>query len=209
MQFLILFIVILLVLFAVIWFRKNNTEVAIVKSTIDGRDYVVQNKPDKQEAANMLAQVRQKMIRLVDYLKRTGGKLEKSKEQDDQSQYGSYEERVNRLVSRFNPDRISEGNEDTKFTTYTLNKGDKVVFCLRARGEDDRVHDLSMMTFVAIHEMGHITSISSHHSDEFRSNFAWLLENAVKAGIYTPENFRSRPRNYCGIAVTDTPLNQF
>ena len=70
-----------------------------------------------------------------------------------------------------------------KSSRYTLNKGEKVVFCLRARGEDDRVHDLSMMTFVAIHEMGHITSISEHHSAEFKSNFSWLLENAVKAGI--------------------------
>lgn len=209
MKFSFLFIVILLILFAVIWFRKSNTEVVVVKSTIDGRDYVVQNKPDKQEAANMLAQVRQRMIKLVDYLKRTGGKLEKSKEEDDQAQYGTYEERVNRLVSRFNPDRISEGNEDTKFTTYTLNKGDKVVFCLRARGEDDRVHDLSMMTFVAIHEMGHIASITEHHTPEFKHNFSWLLENAVKCGVYVPEDFRSRPRNYCGIPVTDTPIKSF
>jgi hypothetical protein len=213
MEFLILFIGILGLLFAVIWFRKRNTEVAVVRSKVDNKDYVVQNKPDKQKAADMLAQVRQRMIKLVDCLKKNNGQpaeeSKKAEAQADQKQFGNYETRLNRLVMRFNPDKISEGNEDTKFTTYTLNKGDKVVFCLRARDEDDRVHDLNLMTFVAVHELAHIASVTEHHTDEFKSNFAWLLEHAVKCGVYQPEDFRNAPRNYCGISVTDTPLKQF
>ncbi len=204
MEFLILFIGMLILLFMFIWFRKSSTEVATVKSRIDGRDYIVQNKPDKQQAADMLAQVRQRMINLVDYMKNNTNEVNENK--DDEKQYGSYAERINRLVMRFNPNKISEGNEDTKFTTYTLNKGEKVVFCLRARDEDDRVHDLNLMTFVAIHELAHITSVTEHHTPEFKSNFAWLLKCAVKCGVYKPEDFNKYPRNYCGIPVTDTPL---
>ena len=199
--FLAIFVGILLLLFAFTYYRKQNTEVVVVKSLVDGRDYVVQNKPDKQSAADMLAQVRQRMMKLVDYVKNNNAGTG-----NDEKEYGTYQSRTDRLLLRFNADRISEGNEDTRYTTYTLNKGEKIVFCLRARGEDDRVHDLSMMTFVAIHELAHITSISEHHTDEFKSNFAWLLRQAVACGVYNVEDFKTRPRRYCGIDVTDTPL---
>jgi len=212
--FLKLFIPLLILLVLILWVRKRNVEVAVVRSSVDGREYVVQNKPDKQQAANMLAKVRQKMIRLVDYLKKTNGRQtggDRAKDgpraaDGDERRFGTYEERVQRLLRRFNPDRMSEGNEDVRYTTYTLNKGEKIVFCLRARDEDDRVHDLPMMTFVAVHELAHITSKSEHHTPEFQANFAWLLRNAVACGIYTFEDFRVRPRRYCGIDVTDTPL---
>jgi hypothetical protein len=206
--FLSIFLPVLIVLLLLMWSQKSSTEVSVVRSSVDGREYVVQNKADKQQAADMLAQVRQRMITLVNYLKKTGGKVTGKNEdaQKDQKQYGTYEERVKRVASRFNPDRISEGNEDVRYTTYTLNKGEKIVFCLRARGEDDRVHDLSLMTFVAIHEMAHIASVSEHHTPEFQANFAWLLRNAIDCGVYRYEDFKAQPRRYCGIDVTDTPI---
>lgn len=182
---------------------SSNVAIVPVKSTFDNRVYYVQDKPDKQSAANLLAQVRGKMISLVECVKASGGKVDGLP--DDQKEYGSYQSRVDRLVKRFNPDKIAEGNEDVQYTTYTTNKS-SIVFCLRARDEKDDVHDLEMMTFVAIHEMGHITSVTEHHTPEFHSNFKWLLKNAIKCGIYHPENFRASPRNYCGMKVSDSPV---
>lgn len=184
--------------------KRSYVKIVPVRSTVDGRTYSVQDKPDKLEAANMLARVRAKMMSLIECLKRTGGAGEKGSE--DEKKFGTYESRVERLTDRFDADKIAEGNEDPKYTTYTLNKGEKMVFCLRARGQDDRVHDLEMMTFVAIHEMAHVTSITEHHTPEFHSNFKWLLQSAVNCGIYRPENFKQNPRKYCGITVSDTPL---
>ena len=210
MEFIILFVCGLLVLFWLMRQTRSQTEVTMVRSSVDGREYLVQNKPDKQQAADLLAQVRQRMIRLVEYLKKTkgngGSSGPHSPDGDDAEKFGTYEDRVTRIASRFNPDRISEGTEDVRYTTYTLNKGEKIVFCLRARGEGDHVHDLAMLTFVAIHELAHIASVSEHHTPEFHANFAWLLRNAVACGVYTYENFKARPRRYCGIDVTDTPL---
>ena len=211
-KFLKLFIPLLIVLVLIVWMRKRNVEVSVVRSSVDGREYVVQNKPDKQKAADTLAKVRARMVRLVDYMKKTNGVVDSKSgpktAANDERQYGSYGERTKRVVSRFNPDRISEGNEDVRYTTYTLNKGEKIVFCLRARDEDDRVHDLAMMTFVAVHELAHIASVTEHHTPEFANNFAWLLKHAVACGIYTFEDFNARPRRYCGIDVTDTPLSE-
>jgi hypothetical protein len=162
----------------------------MVKAKTDGSDYIVQNKKDKQQAAELLALIKQKLIQLVDKCK------QKHKDHDG----------VLRLAERFNPDVISEGGKDKSYTTYTLNKGEKIVFCLRARDETDNLHDLNLLAFVAIHELAHIMTLSTGHTEEFQKNFTFLLKEAVEFGLYTPENFRSNPTTYCGIAVTDTPL---
>ena len=210
MDFVIILVLFLLGLFFLLWRQKESVEVSMVRSNVDGRDYVVQNKADKQQAADMLAKVRQRMIKLVEYVKQTCATTSQThtkEEKEDQNKFGTYKERMERLVMRFNPDRMSEGNEDVRYTTYTLNKGEKIVFCLRARGEDDRVHDLEMMTFVAIHELAHIASVTEHHTPEFNANFAWLLKKAMDCGVYQFEDFNTRPRKYCGINVTDTPVS--
>lgn len=179
------------IMFVYVQRRGTSTEVLMVKSNVDGREYIVQNKPDKLEAANALASVRKSLIQFVDMLK--------SKEPKDP--------RVQRVSSKFNPDAISEGTEDARYTSYTLNKGEKMVFCLRTRDNSDHVHRHALLLFVALHELAHIATISEGHTEEFNENFKWLIERAVDYGIYTPENFRANPQKYCGIDVTDTPLD--
>ena len=187
-----IFIPILILFIYFIYNNQSSTEVILVRSDIDGRKYLVQNKPDKQEAANRLAQIRNTLIKFVN-------KLYQEESQD---------ERAKRLKAKFDPDKISEGTEDARYTTYTLNKGEKVVFCLRTRDRSDHVHKLNMMIFVAVHELGHICTLSEGHTPEFNTNFEWLIEKAVNYGIYTPQNFREQPEQYCGIPVTDTPLKE-
>ena len=184
--------IILLILIYVffIYIKQSDTEVAMVRSSIDGKEYLVQNKPDKQEAANALASIKLDLSKFMQYL------------QQNKDKHKSIE----LLLSRVDLDKISEGNEDTNYTTYTLNKGEKVVFCLRTRDHSDHIHKHNLLMFVAIHEMAHIMSVSEGHTEEFNKNFAFLCEEAVKAGVYMPEDYRSNPVNYCGIDVTDTPL---
>lgn len=186
-----LFIPLVVILLFLLYFKNSNGEVTNVKSHFDGHSYIVQNKKDKKEAAELLAKTREKLISLINGLK------QKHKEDD----------RVERLASKFQPDKISEGNEDSNYTTYTLNKGEKIVFCLRTRDKNDNLHDLNMITFVAIHELAHIMTKSTGHTEEFQKNFEFLLQEAVDLGLYQPINYRENPTTYCGIPVTDTPLN--
>ena len=65
-----------------------------------------------------------------------------------------------------------------------------------------------MIAFVAIHEMGHIATISTGHTPEFWDNFRWLLEEAIQIGIYRKQDFKSKPEPYCGITITDSPLDK-
>jgi hypothetical protein len=186
-----LFIPLILLLIILLFVKNQKSEVVSVRSTVDHVAYIVQNKKDKQQAADLLAQLRAKLLEFV-------AGLQSSSVKDD--------DRVKRLISKFQADHISEGDTNTNYTTYTLNKGEKIVFCLRTRDKNDNLHDLNMMLFVAIHEMGHICTLSTGHTEEFQKNFKFLLEEAVKLKIYQPVNYRENPTTYCGIAVTDTPL---
>lgn len=192
MNFINILVPLLLLFILLIYIKKERTEVAWVTSQVDGKQYIVQNKPDKQMAADRLAQIKQNLNKLVEYC----------------VQNFPEDERVLRLQSKFDPDAVSEGTEDARYTTYTLNKGEKMVFCLRTRDYDDRIHDINLLTFVAVHEMAHIASVTTGHNEEFNKNFQFLIQQAVKSGIYTPEDYRMSPRKYCGIEVTDTPLGQ-
>lgn len=181
----------ILIVLLYIWTRKQSSEVTMVKSNTDGQTYLVQNKPDKQNAAEMLAKIK---IKLIDLVAKMGSKHPEN-------------DAVGRLVTRFQPDNISEGGKDKSYTTYTLNKGEKIVFCLRTRDHKDNLHQLNLLLFVAIHELAHIMTVSTGHTPEFNKNFEFLLKEAVEFGIYQPENYRANPTQYCGIPVTDTPLS--
>ena len=59
--------------------------------------------------------------------------------------------------------------------------------------------------FVAIHEMGHVITKTIGHGPDFWNNFGWLLQEAERIGIYTPQNFTAHPVSYCGMKITDQP----
>jgi WLM domain len=156
-----------------------------VKSTVDGREYLVQALPDKQAAADLLARIGNNLETLIHHLEKTA----------------AGDPRVVRIVTHFNRDALSEGVDSDSYTSYSVNKGEKIVFCLRAKNAQKTLEDINMMMFVAIHELAHIASEDIGHTPEFWANFKWLLENAVNIGIYTKQDFEKKPREYCGMTV--------
>ena len=174
-----------------VWDTYFAGQVEYVRSEVDGRDYIVQSLPDKQKAADLLAYIRANLMKLI-------GHLDKMYADDD---------RTKRIAKNINLDNISEGAENAKYTSYSVNKGEKIVFCLRSRDEKKKLVDLNTMMFVALHELGHVCTASVGHTDEFWSNFRWLLEEAIQVGIYKQQDFKTKPKEYCGITITDSPLN--
>lgn len=76
-------------------------------------------------------------------------------------------------------------------TAYSENKGEKLAFCLNKKKEDDNnLIDINTLTFVAIHELSHIMTVSIGHKQEFWQNFKFLLENAKTANIYEPIDYK-------------------
>jgi hypothetical protein len=163
-----------------------------VKSSIDGELYTVRDMPDKQNAADTMAKVRLKMNKLKIHLESTV---------PDKPQ-------VQQLTRNFeaNANRFKEATPDAEHTSYSVNKGEEVHFCLRQReGGDESLVNEDIITFVAIHEMGHMITKTIGHGADFWNNFAWLLQEAEKIGVYTHRDFRAHPVSYCGMKITDQP----
>ena len=163
-----------------------------VKSNVDGQIYTVRDMPDKQEAADIMAKVRIKMNKL---------KVHVESSYPDKPQ-------VKQLSKNFEAtsSRIYEATPDAEFTSYSVNKGESIHFCLRERQEENEslVHE-DIVTFVAIHEMGHVITKTVGHGPDFWNNFAWLLQEAERVGIYKHRDFRAHPVSYCGMKITDQP----
>ena len=167
-----------------------SNEVIYVKSNIDDKEYLVRNLKDKEIAANILAMIRIKLEKICDIMKK--------KYPNDES--------VNRMNERFNSDNITESGKNNQYTSYSVNKGEKLVFCIRQKDENETIVDENTITFVSIHELSHIMTKSVGHTPEFWSNFKKLLKEAVANNLYKKEDYSSNPKEYCGIKVSDSPL---
>jgi predicted metal-dependent hydrolase len=114
---------------------------------------------------------------------------------------------VDRMINNFNPNNISESDKNNKYTSYSVNKGEKIVFCVRSRDERNKLVKLNIMMFVALHELAHTMTESIGHTEEFWNNFRVLLRNARRMGIYKRVNYNETPVDYCGTKITDDPEN--
>ena len=165
-----------------------------VKSTVDGRNYSVRDMPDKQQAADLLARVRQKLQKLVEMLR----------------QRYPNKPQVIQLNHKFeaDPRRFYEATPDAEHVSYSVNKGDSIHLCLRQReGNNEKLVEENVMVFVGLHEMGHVITPASveSHGPEFWNNFGWLLREAESMGIYKYQDFKAHPVAYCGEKITDQP----
>ena len=190
-NFVFLFIIFIILLSLFIYNESKNNELSYVESRIDNRKYLVRNVKDKQAAADLLSKMRISIDKLIDHL---------------EIHYPN-DPRVKRLVKKFNPNRISESLKGSKYTSYSVNKGQKIVLCLRSKDHQQKLTDLNTLMFVVLHELAHVLTVSIGHTKEFWSNFKFILKEAVKIGIYENIDYGKNPKPYCGIQVNDSPLH--
>jgi hypothetical protein len=168
---------------------KNTVE---VRSRRDGKVYRVQNLPDKQEACDRISKLRENLEKLVDNYK------------SDPSAMA--DPRIKVLVSRFNPENFTENDLTSDTTSYSENKGEKIVVCIRDKAPPHKFADENTVMFVLLHEMAHLMTTTVGHTPEFWANFKRILHDAVQCGIYTPVNYAREPTAYCGMTITDSPI---
>jgi hypothetical protein len=172
-------------------YKQGSYEMSHVTSTVDGGRYLVRNLADKQEAADRLARTRAKLMRLIRDLKQTHP--EKAF--------------VIQMAKNFDadPSRFSESTPDASYTSYSVNKGEKVYMCLRQRNEREELVNENIIMFVALHELAHIGTSDIGHTPQFWNNFGWVLERAEALQVYEFTDFSAHPVEYCGIRITDQP----
>tara|TARA_Y100000022_G_C13185925_1_gene345723 strand:- start:205 stop:801 length:597 start_codon:yes stop_codon:yes gene_type:complete len=172
-----------------IYFESDMFHLKCIISDEDGNTYCVRETPKLELVADLLARVTGKLKKLVDYMK------EKYPDREN----------VQRLYKNFKTDKIMETLPTSTYTAYSENKGQKLAFCTTTTKKGNKLIDENTLTFVAIHELGHVMTESVGHKKEFWENFKFLLKNAVNMGIYKPVDYKKKPQPYCGMDITDNP----
>jgi hypothetical protein len=184
------FVGLVIIVIVRMYMKSDMANLKCVISGIDGNKYCVRDRTKLKEAANLLATVSTKCRTMVDYMA--------EKHPDDP--------RSILLSKNFNPSRFVETLPTSELKAYSENKGEKVAFCLNKKNDNNNeLIDLSTLTFVALHELSHLMTESIGHNQDFWENFKFLLENAKKAGIYEPVDYKKNPREYCSMKITDNP----
>ena len=184
-----IFIIIVLLFCLRIYLDSDAYNLKCIIASEDGNRYCVREREKLELAANLLAQVTQKMKDMVLYLK--------EKQPEDP--------RTIRLVEGFNPKSISETLPTSELTAFSENKGEKIAFCLNTTKEGNKLIDINTLTFVALHELSHVATESIGHKQDFWQNFKWILQNAKESGIYNPIDYKKNPQEYCGMKINDNP----
>ncbi len=190
-----------LVVFALIivgiFVANRYRPVEYVKSSVDGKKYLVRKMKDSQEAADMLARLNEKVLRLIDRLL--------VKYPDDP--------RVALLDDRYDPDALSEGSNDEGYSSYTVNKGQRIVLCLRSRDKKNpknggKLEGENTLVYVVVHELAHLATEEVGHPPEFWANFKFLVKEAVDLGVYKDHDYSEDPVEYCGVKIDSSSVTR-
>jgi len=183
--------VVVTIAYVAMYFKSSKYPMSLTQSTIDSEYYLVRNLPDKQDAADRLARVRAKILRLRKHLEQTH--MDKPF--------------VSQMINNFDcsSSRFSESTPDAQYTSYSVNKGEKIFMCLRQRNEREELVNENIVLFFALHEMSHVGTASIGHTPEFWNHFAWVLKQAEQLKIYEYTDFAAHPVEYCGVHITDSP----
>jgi hypothetical protein len=148
----------------------------------------------KQQAIKTLVEVRKKLLTLVDVMVKTfptDPKIARMKKRFSDTVFQEANPEEQSLKEGMTPSKPS--------TSYTLNKGDVMVLCIR--NVDGSMVDINTLMYVSIHELAHILSSSLNHTPEFWENMKLLIDYAIKNKIYIKRDYSNQPVPYCGITI--------
>lgn len=186
MNFVDVFVIFVITLILIMFIQNHYGEVEYVKSSVDGRAYLVRKLSDAKDAADYLADINKRLVKLIRHMV---------------AKYPN-NENVMRLYKNYNENALSEGSIESGYTSYSVNKGEKLVLCIRQK--DRSFVDKNVVMYVAIHELAHIMTKEVGHTDTFWQNFRFLLKDAVEIGLYSKVNYNDSPQDYCGIKITNS-----
>lgn len=186
MMFVEIFVIFVMILIIIMFIQKHYGEVEYFRSDVDDKYYLVRKLPNMSEAANFLAEINMNLVKLIRHMV---------------AKYPDNEE-VAQLYKKYNPAALSEGSVDSGYTSYSINKGEKLILCIRQK--DKSFVEMNVILYVAVHELAHIMTTEVGHTTTFWNNFRFLLNEAVLIGIYKKQDFKNKPEEYCGIQINNS-----
>lgn len=184
-------IISIIVIFIYIFLFHNKKNVVLITGKDNFTKYLVYDDDKKNESAVLLEQVTENMFKLNTYLYTNKNKFEEFKDY------------IKQLHRNLNKDRtlIYENDPKSDLTSFSVNKGEEIAFCLKSKKTGD-IHDVNLIMYVALHEMAHIACPEIGHGELFKKIFKFLTEQAIELGIYKYDDYDSKPVEYCGMMLS-------
>ena len=171
----------------------RKSKVTIVEASDSGMKLQVYNDKNKLKSADLLAEIIQRMFKLRNYLIKNKDK------------YPDYKEYIEMLEGNLTEDRtqIYENDPNSELTSFSVNKGEEVAFCLKSK-RTGHLHQINLLMYVAIHEMAHIACPEIGHGELFKKIFKFLTLTAIDINIYNNDDYAKEPVEYCGMVLSSS-----
>lgn len=181
----------IIIIFLYILYIIKKNRLTLVET--NNSKFMVYNDENKIESAKLLATLVDRMYKLRNYLI------------NNKKKYEEFEEYINLLEKNLNTERttIYENIPDSNLTSYTINKGEELGFCLKSK-ITGKFHDINLLMYVAIHEMAHIACPEIGHDELFKNIFMFLTIEAINMGLYKKTDYESNNVEYCGMILSSS-----
>ena len=158
-----------------------------------GMKLMVYNDKNKKKSASLLSEIIIRMFKLRNNLIK------------DKEKYPEFKEYIILLEKNFNESRtqIYENDPSSELTSFSVNKGEEVALCLKSK-KDGHLHEINLLMYVAIHEMGHMGCPEIGHGELFQKVFKFLTLRAMEMKLYDKEDYNQNPVEYCGMILSST-----
>ena len=192
MKILLVFLILFFIIY--VYFSFNYSQMTYVESNIDYNYYLVRDDNDKQKASNLLSKIKINIDKLANYC------------YENRYNYKNMKPYIEQLYRRIQNSFIVESNKNSTYTSYSVNKGEQLVFCIRSKDNNEKFHDLNLLMYVVIHELAHVGCPEYGHTPLFKEIFIFLCEISIKINIYKKINFEDDNREYCGMTITESVI---
>jgi hypothetical protein len=170
----------------------NNKNTVYIETNIGNKLFI---RPDEKikDKTILLSQIVENMFKLKNYL------------YININNYPDFKEYIKQLNENLNEEKtlIYETDPNSDLTSYSVNKGEELSFCLISKKNND-IHNLNLLIYVALHEMAHIACPEIGHGPLFKKIFKFLTEIAIEIGIYNKINYNIEPVEYCGMILSSS-----
>jgi len=186
----ILISIIIIFIYILYFIKKNRLTLVEANNNVK---FMVYNDKNKVESANLLATLVDRMYKLRNNLI------------NNKKNYQEYEQYIDLLEKNFNNERtyIYENIPDSNLTSFTINKGEELGFCLKSK-ITGKFHNINLLMYVAIHEMAHMACPETGHGDLFKRVFLFLTEKAIDMELYIKINYEINNVEYCGMILSSS-----
>jgi hypothetical protein len=193
-------ILVLIILIILVHCYKSNPviEKMTLVEAFDKKKYLVRDLNDKTSTANLLA-------KLMDNLKLLISKLKNMSENTSDKELIKYKSNIETIYNKIDAVKVRENEGGNDLTSYSVNKGEELVFCVRSK-TNSQIHDINELMYVAIHEVAHIGCPETGHTKLFAKINLFLLRKALDFGLYQYRDYSINPVEYCGMILTTNIL---